>query len=183
VVTRLRIHEWAWGDVGRRTVCGLVGLGVRGRTKLAAYAQVVSDLGAVEDASRCRNCERMRATIGTSSRPVAPEPAAVSAELAEVAAYAAERAGELTSRERHIAEHATGWRSRWPQYRNYYCAGPGHDAWATIQGLIERGLMRVSREPSTASGGDTVFCVTAIGIAALKQKRRAAAGEATEQAR
>ena len=182
MVTRLRIHEWAWGDVGRRTVCGLVGLGVRGRTRLAAYAQVVSDLGAVEDANRCRNCERMRATIGTSSRPVAPEPAAVSAELAAVAAQAAERAGELTERERHIAEHTTGWLSRWPLYRNHFCAGPSHDDWPTIQGLIERGLMRVSREPSSLSGGDTVFCVTAIGIAVLK-KAPAKSGEVSEQAR
>lgn len=173
-MNRPRAHEWAWGDVGRRTVCGLVA-----RTQLARM-QVVHDLGTIERANRCGNCERMRAAIGTSGKPVAnaapgPGPAPEASE-ATVAA-----AGELTASERHILEHSTGWLSRWPLFRNHFCAGPSHDDWSAIQGLIARELMRVSREPSPLSGGDTVFCVTAIGIAALKQKSRAAAGEASKQ--
>lgn len=163
-----RVHEWAWGDVGRRTVCGLTIEGTRGRTKLAPYAQVVSDLGLVDGVNRCRSCARMRAAIGASSRPVAPEPAAPSEALAEVAAEAAAVVGAPGERERELMVHTTGWETRWPLYRNHFCAGPTHDDWATIQGLIARGLMRVSREPSPISGGDTVFCVTAIGIASLK---------------
>jgi hypothetical protein len=175
------VHEWAWGDVGRRTVCGLVGFGVRGRAQLARM-QVVHDLGPVELADRCGNCERMRAAIGTS-RAAALQPPAPSGESAEVFEAAAAASGELTERERHIMAHATGWESRWPLYRNHFCAGPSHDAWPTIQALIARGMMRVSREPTPLSGGDTTFCVTAIGIAALKQsKGRAAAGEASQQA-
>lgn len=168
---RARFHEWAWGDVGRRTVCG--------QTSPAVHCNTVSDLGNVATDDRCGNCERMRATIGTSSKPVALEPPAPpSAVLEQVAADAAQLAGELTAAERHIIEHSTGWHSRWPLYRNHFCAGPSHDAWSTIAGLIERGLMRVSRKPSQLSGGDTVFCVTAIGIAALKQ--RAPAGAAAK---
>lgn len=178
-MNRPRIHEWAWGDVGHRTVCGLVGFGARGRAALLRM-QVVHDLGPVERANRCGNCERMRAAIGASSKPVAhaepgPGPAPEASEATVTAA------GELTASERHILEHSTGWLSRWPLYRNHFCAGPSHDGWSAIQGLIARELMRVSREPSPLSGGDTVFCVTAIGIAALKQKSRAAAGEASKQ--
>lgn len=169
-----RTHEWAWGDVGSRTVCGLVGIGVRGAAQLARM-QVVHDLGPIEPANRCRNCERMRAAIGASSKPV------ISTEPTPIPVVAAP-AGELTERELHILMHATGWESRWPLYRNHFCAGPGDDAWSAIQGLIARGLMRVSREPSELSGGDTVFCATAIGIAALKGKSRAASGEASAQA-
>jgi hypothetical protein len=164
---RARFHEWSWGAVGGRTVCGQSSPAVRRNT--------VSDLGNVAIDDRCGNCERMRAAIGTSSKPVAPEPEAPSPELAAIAADAAQVVGELTDAERHIIEHSTGWQSRWPLYRNHFCAGPSHDDWSTIQGLIGRGLMRVTREPSALSGGDTVFCVTAIGIAALKQKRPAKA--------
>ncbi len=174
-MTRPRIHEWAWGDVERRTVCGLVAIGVRGRARLARM-QVVHDLGPIEQAQRCRNCERMRAAIGASSEPLAE-----AAKLAEVAEAAAEVVGGFTAREQHIAEHSTGWLSRWPLYRNHFCAGPSHDDWTTIQGMISRGLMRVSFAPSELSGGDTVFCVTAIGIAALRKTSRARARKATEQ--
>lgn len=51
-----RVHEWAWGDVGRRTVCG--------QTQRLVF--VVLDLGNVVKDERCKNCERMRAAIGTS---------------------------------------------------------------------------------------------------------------------
>lgn len=158
----MRAHEWAWGDVGRRSVCGIA-------QRLDRH-RIVSDLGAVDPAARCKNCERMRAAIGASSRPVAPEPLPVApgSNLAEAVAEIALERKALTDRERGIIEHAVGWRSRWPLYRNHFCAGPSHDDWATIQGLIGIGLMHISREPSPLSGGDTVFAVTAIGIAALK---------------
>lgn len=80
---------------------------------------------------------------------------------------------EVSERELEIMMHATGWQSRTPLYRNHFCAGPSHDDWAPIQRLIEVGLMRVTREPSAISGGDTVFGVTAIGIAALKGRGKA----------
>jgi hypothetical protein len=173
---RPRFHEWAWGDVARRTVCG--------QTGATSLRNTVSDLGNVASEDRCGNCERMRASIGTSSKAVSPEPPPVAAgsPLEErLTAIALERR-PLTERELEIMMHATGWESRWPLYRNHFCAGPGHDAWLAIHGLIGIGLMRVSRAPSELSGGDTVFCVTAIGIAALKQKSRAAAaGEAAKQ--
>lgn len=175
MMNRPRIHEWAWGDVERRTVCGLVGFGARGRAQLARM-QVVHDLGAVDQANRCRNCERMRAAIGTSSAHEAP-----SGKLAEVAEAAAEVVGTMSEREQHIAEHTTGWLSRWPLYRNHFCAGEGHDDWSTIQAMITRGLMRVSHAPSPISGGDTVFCVTAIGIAALRKTSRGRAGKASKR--
>jgi hypothetical protein len=58
-----RIHEWAWGDIRKRTVCGQVVAAAGGRVT------VVNDLGAVDLAQRCKNCERMRAAIGTSRDP------------------------------------------------------------------------------------------------------------------
>jgi hypothetical protein len=70
-----RMHEWAYGDVGRRTVCGLTGAGIgREQPLVAANAGgvTVHDLGDVDVADRCKNCERMRATIGTSKRPKGP---------------------------------------------------------------------------------------------------------------
>lgn len=75
----------------------------------------------------------------------------------------------LTEQERHVMEHSTGWRSANPLFRNHFVASEGHDDWLTLQGLCERGLMRVSREPSELSGGGTVFSVTEAGIRALKR--------------
>lgn len=157
-----RVHEWSWGEVGRRrTVCGLLGL---------QLPEVVSDLGAVEPARRCHNCDRMRAAIGASRPGAAP------------AASEAAGAAELTERELAVMMHATGWDSRWPLYRNHFCAGEGHKDHGTILGLVARGFMRVSREPSQLSGGDTVYGVTAIGIAALRGKSgRVGSGEANNQ--
>lgn len=169
----MKIHEWAWGDVGRRTCCGLEPLeppaapggdarrGEPGRRRLL---RAVNDLAPIADGYRCRNCERMRAAIGASSKPVlalADAPIDARAELVE----------NLLDRDRDIIEHATGWRSRWPLYRNHFCAGPYHADWETIQALIARGLMRVTRQPSELSGGDSVFGVTALGIAALDRDR------------
>lgn len=65
-----RKHEWAWGDVGKRTVCGLMG-GLYDST-LADFT--VHDLGDIEAAERCRNCERMRSAIGTSIRSTEATP-------------------------------------------------------------------------------------------------------------
>jgi hypothetical protein len=159
-----RVHEWAFGDVGRRTVCG------NGRP-----LEVVTDLGLVALERRCRNCARLRAAFGTSSKVCELGPEAPSAALTEVAAAAAEQVlAELDERSFGIMMHATGWQSRWPLFRNYFCTGEGGDDWAPIQKLVELGLMRVGREPSPLSGGDTVFCVTAIGIAALKGRGKAA---------
>lgn len=187
-----RFHEWAWGYVTVRTVCGL--------TSAAALRNAVSDLGNVEAADRCQNCERMREAIGVSGhraregtataadRPTQSsngvEACASSAAtgLPTVTAPASTPADPLlTEHERDVIAHAVGWESRHPLYRNHYCASEGHHSWDAIQALVTRGLMRKSREPSDLSGGDTVFSVTAIGIAALKQgskrSRRGVPGE------
>lgn len=162
-----RYHEWAWGDVGRRTCCGLEpfepGPERRGsRNGRRRLLRAVNDLATIAPVDRCRNCERMRAAIGASSRPVL---AVVEAPIETPPAV------ELAERDRDLLEHATGWRSRWPLYRNHFCAGPYHADWSTIQTLIDRGLMRVTRRPSELSGGDTVFGVTALGIATLDRDR------------
>lgn len=164
-----RVHEWAWGDVGRRAVCG---------AQRVERLEVVADLGRVDLERRCRNCNRLRAAFGTSSKVIAEEPAAPSPALAAAAAAAAEQilaqgAAELDDRAFEIMMHATGWESRWPLFRNHFCTSEGGDDWAPIQRLVEVGLMKVSRAPSQLSGGDTVFCVTAIGIASLKGRRKA----------
>jgi hypothetical protein len=66
-------HEWAWGDVGRRTVCGLW---ITRQTRRHAYLAnvTVPDLGNVDEFYRCKHCERWRASIGTSSKPAAVAP-------------------------------------------------------------------------------------------------------------
>lgn len=152
-----RTHEWAWGSIGGRTVCG--------QTRCSGLAVVV-DLGAVREAERCGNCERMRAAIGTSSRPPAAATSPERAELAEL--------------EWEVMAHATGWSSRWPLHRNEFCAHEGEPAWRVIQGLIDRGLMRRDDEPARM-GGLYAFNVTALGIAALKRAgRRMARSEASE---
>lgn len=159
-----RIHEWAWGDTRRRTVCGL--------TQGLLVKTVVADLGAVEPAQRCRNCERMRAAIGESSR------AAGSGETPPAAPVAR---AVLSERELDVLQHTTGWLSRTPLYRNHFCASEGHADWTTLQGLVERGLMNVAREPAPLAGGDTTFCATAAGIAAIKGSRgRAPSGSAQQ---
>lgn len=155
-----RVHEWAWGDLGHRTVCG--------NGHRLGRLEVVEDLGRVALERRCRNCDRLRAAFGVSSRAVLGEPA--------IAATAAAGA-VVTARERDVMSHATGWESKWPLYRNHFCTSEGGDDWARIQRLVAGGLMRVSRQPSPLSGGDTVFCVTAIGIAVLKGSGRAQSGE------
>lgn len=75
----------------------------------------------------------------------------------------------LTDAERHILEHSLGWTSRNPGYRNHYTCGDDSDAWPTLQALVARGLMRVSRPPA-AWLPMTTFVVTPDGIAALKPR-------------
>ncbi len=68
-MTKLRKHEWAWGDVGRRTVCGQQATAfVAGKLD----GVTVHDLGVVDLADRCKNCERMRAASGASRKVAAP---------------------------------------------------------------------------------------------------------------
>jgi hypothetical protein len=73
----------------------------------------------------------------------------------------------VTLRQLDIMAHATGWASRSRLYRNYYCADPGHESWAAIQGLVERGLM-MSRSPLPMAES-LCFAVTAAGIDLLKR--------------
>lgn len=75
----------------------------------------------------------------------------------------------MTDGERHILEHSLGWKNRTPGYRNHYTCGADSDAWPTLQALVARGLMCVSRPPGDDLGGMTVFAVTPEGIAALKR--------------
>lgn len=158
-----RMHEWAWGDEGRRTVCGLTG-------QQLLRNEITTDLGNV-DVRRCRNCERMRASIGMSRRLPEPTPIPV----------VAAPPGELTDAERALMAHATDFDGRWPLHRNHFCADRRHPDRPTIEALVARGLM-VQHAPTELSGGDDVFTVSAIGIAALRKKRRPPTGEAAKQA-
>jgi hypothetical protein len=62
---KARTHEWTRGWAGINTVCGLMPRHFAGN--LAEHA--VNDLGDVDVADRCKNCERMRAAIGASRQP------------------------------------------------------------------------------------------------------------------
>lgn len=55
-----RFHEWAWGYVTVRTVCGL--------TSERARRNAVFDLDNVVEQDRCKSCLRMRESIGTAAR-------------------------------------------------------------------------------------------------------------------
>jgi hypothetical protein len=72
----------------------------------------------------------------------------------------------LTEPERHVLEHATGARSRSPGYRNHYAAGSDHEMWQTLQGLVDRGLMRVSTDHRKLHTMHT-FSATRTGFAAI----------------
>lgn len=73
----------------------------------------------------------------------------------------------MTEKQRHILEHAVGFRSREPFYRNYYVAGPDADSWADLQALCSEGLMRDDGPFRDADGGMHVFQVTEAGKARL----------------
>lgn len=69
----------------------------------------------------------------------------------------------------HILQHALG-RDEYGRsgphgdYRNHYCAGPGHADFATCREAVAQGLM-VEHPPREISGGDHVFTVTEAGKA------------------
>jgi hypothetical protein len=72
----------------------------------------------------------------------------------------------LSREERDVMEHATGWRSKQPLYRNHYVAGPGHHSMPQIEALVARGLMYQSRDDTDRVGA--TYAVDAAGIEALK---------------
>lgn len=74
---------------------------------------------------------------------------------------------ELSVEEREAMEHATAWRHKRRLYRNHFVTGPDTIDWPIVFGLVERGLMKMTRSPSELSGGMQVFAVTDAGIAAL----------------
>ena len=84
---------------------------------------------------------------------------------------------QLTDEERHIMEHATGWESRQPLYRNYFVTGEGTPDYPVVKKLCERGLMRQTRGPSEISGGMPIFAVTDAGIEELRKPTPAAGGK------
>jgi hypothetical protein len=74
----------------------------------------------------------------------------------------------LTQEERHVLEHATGWLSESPLYRNRFVTSPEGHYGKVIAALIERGLMRIGSRPNALTGGDYLYCATMDGIRALK---------------
>lgn len=74
----------------------------------------------------------------------------------------------MTDGERDVMEHATGWRTKTPLYRNRYVASDGHPAWATLHRLVDEGLMEVVCGPTRDLGGSSMFAVTDAGIEALR---------------
>ncbi len=74
----------------------------------------------------------------------------------------------LTTQEHHILEHATGWKSKDPLYRNRYVAGPDVDVWPVLMRLCERGLLIERLKANPDMGGMSTFAVTEQGIAMLR---------------
>lgn len=74
----------------------------------------------------------------------------------------------------HVLQHALGRdeygvsRSRHVEpgedYRNRYCAGPGHHSFDVCREAVAQGLM-LEHPPRTISGGDHIFTVTDAGKA------------------
>lgn len=50
------------------------------------------------------------------------------------------RKPKVTEKERDLLEHATGWRTREPLYRNFFAATPGSDDYLAWCLLMTRGL-------------------------------------------
>lgn len=69
-----------------------------------------------------------------------------------------------SAEERHVLEHATGWLSESPLYRNRYHAGNGHCDMPAIKALRGRGLMLLA---CSNDAGDSIYCATMDGIRAL----------------
>ncbi len=85
---------------------------------------------------------------------------------------------KLSTKERDLLEHATGWRSSDPLYRNYFAASQGSDDYKAWESLVTRGLASLfvpSNEEATIFPMH-YFHVTPLGISALdgrsKGKRR-----------
>ena len=75
---------------------------------------------------------------------------------------------EISERERHVLEHATGWHSSNPLYRNHFVAGEDHHDWEVIQLLCTKKLMCRSMQANDLTGGMDCFSVTPNGIALLR---------------
>lgn len=85
---------------------------------------------------------------------------------------------KLSASERDLLEHATGWCSKEPLYRNYFAASPGSTDYEAWEKLSARGLASLfipSNEEATIFPLH-YFHVTPLGISALdgrsKGKRR-----------
>ncbi len=72
----------------------------------------------------------------------------------------------------HILRHSLGLddRGHGRQYRNHYCAGPGHHGFDDCRKLVADGLM-TERPPSQLTGGDHLFMVTDKGKAAVLEAK------------
>lgn len=85
---------------------------------------------------------------------------------------------KLTERERDLLEHATGWRSKEPLYRNYFAATPDSDDWHAWEALRTRGLA-IAYVPSSEVASIfplTYFHVTPLGISTLSARRKGRRG-------
>lgn len=69
----------------------------------------------------------------------------------------------LSKEERDIMEHATAWNHKQRLYRNHFVTDHDSDDGKIIAGLIERGLMAMTRQGGQLSGGMPVFAVTKAG--------------------
>lgn len=72
----------------------------------------------------------------------------------------------LSAAERHVILHCLGLTRGGKEYRNYFCAEPGHSDWQTLERLVERGLMRRRHDPVCVGGW--IFHVTDAGRAIAK---------------
>lgn len=65
----------------------------------------------------------------------------------------------------HILQHSLGLDDygQGREYRNHYCAGPGHDSWNLLRELVAEGLMVDRGSRGELTGGDNLFMVTEAG--------------------
>lgn len=81
---------------------------------------------------------------------------------------------ELTSTERNTMLHTLGLSNgRTTSCRNHYVAGPGHSELPLLNGLVERGYMKIAPTPAFAHADDIVFVVTEAGKEAIVSSRPA----------
>lgn len=75
---------------------------------------------------------------------------------------------KISEVERDLMEHATGWRSREPLYRNYFAAAVGTADWLAWCSLQARGLAETMVPANQEALGSYVFFgVTPLGLIAL----------------